>query len=77
MQKIEWGYEKLDENNSRAKVIGGWIVTCMYANSKVGACMSSVFIHDSGHQWNIAKPKEPEAPKPRIDPKDFEAPKAV
>ena len=63
-----WEWEKLDEFNWRAKVIGGWLIkTRMFIEGKRGVVMSEsmVFIPDSEHQWGILpqpKAEEPEIP---------------
>lgn len=75
-KKIEWSWEKLDENTYRAKVIGGWMVMHVTVDRKKMASFSEslAFIPDRDHEWTIVLPIVEETPKPRIDPRDFEAP---
>lgn len=53
--KIAFEWEKLDEDTTRAKIIGGWIIYISdhddETGNPVGACM--VFIPDTNHEWKI------------------------
>ena len=73
-KKMEWQWEKIDETNFRARVIGGWILRTLDfdAKQKLLSC-STVFILDRDHEWYITKPKEEvEAVKPTVKATDFE-----
>lgn len=84
-KKIEWQWEKLDENTLRAKVIGGWLVNYMITidNEKgkdIGISQSMQFVADRDHEWAIApvfNPSDAGKPQtPKVNAADFESPKA-
>lgn len=64
-KKIEFVWERLDENTGRAKVYGGWIVTITMSDAKK-ATSSSVFVSDPEHGWVIIPPTMP----PKIGEKE-------
>lgn len=71
--KIQWHWEKLDENTYRAKVIGGWLVSHVPftpSSSKSAPSNTAVFIPDKDHQWLIVEPPvetQPQASKLAAD----------
>jgi hypothetical protein len=81
-KKIEWQWEKLDNNTLRAKVIGGWLVNYMVTidNEKgkdIGISQSMQFVADRDHEWVIAAPFDPSvtsAAKPKVNADDFASP---
>jgi hypothetical protein len=66
--RIEWEWERLDANTSRAKVIGGWMVRSEWATNKSGVALSSMFVADKDHCWNILQPAK-EIPAPKVEVK--------
>lgn len=66
-KKIEWLWEKLDENTFRAKVIGGWLILhtnhIVITDSKkrdgVSQSESMTFVCDRDHEWVIVEPFNP------------------
>lgn len=64
--KLKWEWEALDDETSRVKVVGGWLV-CHKTSTK---SESMVFIADHNHQWHILVPQVEEAKKPSVA-KDF------
>ena len=46
--KIKFEWEYLDDETTRAKVIGGWII-----RSYDGNCESMVFVKDPLHVWEF------------------------
>jgi len=48
--KLDFEWEKLDENTARIKVIGGWLMLI-----KDGKNATSVFVPDKDHGWMIVK----------------------
>jgi len=81
-KKIEWVWEKLDENTIRAKVIGGWLVNYMITidNEKgkdIGISQSMQFVADRDHEWAIVEPFDPSKTnieKPKVNATDFASP---
>lgn len=68
IKKLQWGWERLDENTMRAKVIGGWIIRCIGGLLKaevvtvkearnIPMSESMIFVSDPEHQWTIVQPK--------------------
>lgn len=58
-KKIPFEWEDINEFDSRAKVIGGWLFQSLTEHRKAGTCensvaMSTVFIADPNHTWEIA-----------------------
>lgn len=55
--KFEW--ERLTDNDFRAKIIGGWLVQSYYregsCETSVACSMTTVFVSDPGHVWDINK----------------------
>lgn len=53
--KIEFIWERLDDETQRAKVFGGWVVYTSdiddETRNSVGAAM--VFVPDCNHEWNL------------------------
>jgi hypothetical protein len=50
--RIEWLWEPLDDETSRSKVYGGWLI-CHKSSVK---SESMVFMPDRDHVWNIMPP---------------------
>ena len=62
-KKIEWMWETVDEETSRAKVIGGWIVlhvkttkAVSKSGSNVQQSESMIFVADRDHEWHLIEP---------------------
>lgn len=69
IKKIAWEFEKIDECNYRAKVIGGWILKIFE-----GKQFQCVFVEDKEHVWIIIKSDaaiEAQQVKPKINPNDY------
>lgn len=82
-KRIEWQWERLDDNTLRAKVIGGWIVRCIGGLLKaevvsvkeaksLSMSESMIFVADRDHEWNILPPVKVEEPKQTNKAADFE-----
>jgi hypothetical protein len=52
LKHMVWEWQALDDDNVRAKVIGGWLVM-NYSNDSKAMC----FIPDRDHEWVIIEPK--------------------
>lgn len=79
--RLDWNWEKLDNNTYRAQVFGGWIVRCVGGFGKAEVVSvkeaknlqlseSMVFVSDRDHQWTINPPPKETEKKPSIA-KDF------
>lgn len=72
-KKIEWHWETLDQNTSRAKVIGGWLVHVFMEDRNRKFSTSSVaFVADRDHEWYISAPVSEVIPITKNLAKDFE-----
>ena len=61
--KLQWKWERLDNNTIRAKVIGGWIL-CHYSTRMIKQNLeetseSMSFIPDRDHEWIILPTEKP------------------
>ena len=76
--KMEWKWERLDDNTSRVKVIGGWLVHRHRREDwgkSVAMSESMLFIPDRDHEWIIVAPIEEKIPAKSAG-SDWESPKA-
>ena len=53
--KIKFEFEELKDFCYRSKVIGGWIVTTACKNYDDIVGITSVFVPDKNHEWEIEK----------------------
>jgi len=60
--RLPWQWEALDDETSRAKVIGGWVL-CHKTGSK---SESMVFIQDKEHAWGFPIARAEAEPKKSI-----------
>lgn len=60
--RLDWEWDALDEETSRAKVYGGWIL-CHKTGTK---SESMVFVADREHVWHIMPPIKESEPKKSI-----------
>ena len=52
-QNIEWKIEMIDDDHSRVKTFGGWLLT-RFDRTGDGSCRTAmVFIADPAHEWEI------------------------
>lgn len=55
--KFEWekisGKDNSQNKTFRSKVVGGWIVKIMFIDEDFGVGVSSIFIPDHNHEWNV------------------------
>lgn len=78
-KKIEWKWEKLDDNAYRIKVFGGWLIgyydLCRDGGkSSFSRIIPSVFIGDKDHEWHVVLREEEKPPAVEESiAKDFEA----
>lgn len=56
IRKVPHETDVLDEAMMRTKVYGGWMVTQCIIGEKGVKCMSSIFVPDGEHQWQIVRP---------------------
>ena len=54
-KKIEWQWEKLDDETARARVIGGWLVLHK-THAKNNSAESVTFVADRDHEWCVVEP---------------------
>ena len=69
--RIEWTWERLDDNTHRAKVFGGWVVKhYSYVETEkknvVNCCESMVYVNDTDHRWHILQPLKESEKTPSI-----------
>lgn len=50
MLKVEFNWEPIDEQTSRSRVLGGWIIL-----HSAGKTESMIFLPDKHHEWMIPK----------------------
>jgi hypothetical protein len=66
-KKIVWKWQELDNDTSRAQVIGGWIIKVrMFIEGKRGVVMSEsmTFVPDRDHEWQPIPPHNNEKKPP-------------
>lgn len=68
IKKMEWNWEKLDENTYRAKAMGGWIIKCIEGKS-----IACTFVVDRDLEWHIIQPRPELQVIAKNLAKDFEA----
>lgn len=85
-KKIEWKWEKIDDNTARVKVFGGWLVLhtqttfitgefSKKTNVNINNSESMIFIPDRDYEWMPTQPiVDPEINKANLA-KDYEVPK--
>ena len=57
IKRTYWNMEELDENSWRVKVIGGWIVYSQITSNKGHVGLTSTFVQDRDHEWQVLPPK--------------------
>ncbi len=73
MKQIVWEWEKISEQVSRVKVIGGWLVHHRTITNKSNTSECMVFIQDQHWEWAICAPfVDPQIKKAEIA-RDFKA----
>lgn len=73
--RLEWKWEKLDENTQRAQVFGGWLVLHSEMMNNKSLSESLCFVPDRDHSWTILVPKADPQVERSAMAKEFE-PKA-
>ena len=66
-KKMEWQWEKLDDNTFRAKVIGGWLIKCIE-----GKALAVTFLPDKDHEYMVIDPLKPEVRAKSEIPKELQ-----
>lgn len=60
--KIVWNPEFIDNETSRVRVIGGWLVRTIVKGDKGHIAVATSFLSDHAHQWNPISPLKEESP---------------
>lgn len=63
MKKTYWELEKLDERCSRVKVAGGWVVIIEENDGKKVTAISTVFLPDQHHRWEVVQRSPEQLPQ--------------
>ena len=59
IKRTYWEPEVLDEHSWRLKVIGGWVVYTESVSNKGHVALTSVYVPDRDHEWQIiSRPPE-------------------
>jgi hypothetical protein len=76
-KRIEWKVETLletqDVEHTRIKVVGGWLVIILIVQPKGSSALTTTFVEDRNHEWEILQPKPAALPPAESLAKDFEA----